>query len=124
MGARALAREAFLGTPLRIVTGEAAEVALTDRGDGGGRERLIHGSFTFGLANYTAMLAVNHPFVLPGVSECRFLDPVKVGESMTPLAVSGRQRESRDLSVDVNVGDVKVLAGVFACFDLRDHFLG
>ncbi len=69
---------------------------------------MIHSSFTIGLANYAAMLAVNHPFVFLGVSECRFLDPVKVGESMTPLAVSGKQRESRDLSVYVNVGDVKV----------------
>jgi hypothetical protein len=90
------------------------EMGVDDKG-------LIQGDFTF---DYAKILAVNHPFVLPGVSECRFLDPVKVGESMTPLAVTGRQRESRDLSVDVNVGDVKVLASVFACFDLRDHFLG
>ncbi len=58
------ARETLLGTPLRMVTGEAADVALTATSEMAVDEKgLIHGGFTFGLADYAAMLAVNHPFV-------------------------------------------------------------
>ncbi len=122
----ALAREDLLGTPLRIVTGEAAEVALTATEEMAVDERgLIHGGFTFGLADYAAMLAVNHPFVVLGGSECRFLAPVKVGDSMIASAsVEETKGRRRSVSVDVNVGNVKVFTGVFACFVLEDHVLG
>ena len=54
--------EDILGIPLRIVTGEAAEVALTSTAeiavDG---KVLIHGGFTFGLADYVTMLTVIIP---------------------------------------------------------------
>ena len=122
----ALARLDLLGTPLLIVTGQAAEVALTATEEMAVDEKgLIHGGFTFGLADYAAMLAVNHPFVVLGGSECRFLAPVKVGDSMIASAIVVETRErKRSVSVDVNVGDVKVFTGVFACFVLDDHVLG
>lgn len=122
----ALAREGLLGTPLTIVTGETAEAALTATEEMAVDERgLIHGGFTFGLADYAAMLAVNHPFVVLGGSECRFLTPVKVGDSMIASAsVEETKGRRRSVSVDVNVGDVKVFTGVFACFVLEDHALG
>ena len=122
----ALAREGLLGTPLRIVTGEAAEVALTATEEMAVDERgLIHGGFTFGLADYAAMLAVNHPFVVLGGSECRFLAPLKVGDSMIASAsVEETKGRRRSVSVDVNVGDIKIFAGVFTCFVLEDHVLG
>jgi acyl-coenzyme A thioesterase PaaI-like protein len=120
-----LARERLLGTPLRIVTGEAAEVMLTATEemavDGRG---LIHGGFTFGLADYVAMLAVNHPFVVLGGSECCFLAPVKVGDSMVASArVEETKGRRRSVSVDVSVNDVKAFTGVFACFILEGHVL-
>ena len=122
----ALAREDLLGTPVRIVTGEAAEVALTATEEMAVDERgLIHGGFTFGLADYAAMLAVNHPFVVLGGSECRFLAPVKVGDPMIASASVEETKGKRiSVSVDVNVGNVKVFTGVFACFVLEDHVLG
>ncbi len=122
----ALAREDLLGTPLMIVTGETAEVALTATEEMAVDERgLIHGGFTFGLADYAAMLAVNHPFVVLGGSECRFLAPVKVGDSMIASAsVEETKGKRRSVSVDVNVGEIKVFKGVFACFVLEDHVLG
>ncbi|MCW3990955.1 MAG: MaoC/PaaZ C-terminal domain-containing protein [Candidatus Bathyarchaeota archaeon] len=121
----ALAREGLLGTPLRIITGETSEVALTATEEMAVDERgLIHGGFTFGLADYAAMLAVNHPFVVLGGSECRFLAPVKVGDSMIASAsVEETKGRRRSVSVDVNVGDVKVFTSVFACFVLEAHIL-
>jgi acyl-coenzyme A thioesterase PaaI-like protein len=120
------ARENLLGTPIRIATGETAEVALTAAPEMAVDEKgLIHGGFTFGLADYAAMLAVNHPFVVLGGSECRFLAPVKVGDSMIASARVEKTGGSRiSVCVDVNVGDVKVFTGVFACFVLKDHVLG
>lgn len=120
------AREDLLGTPIRIVTGETAEVALTATAEMAVDEKgLIHGGFTFGLADYAAMLAVNHPFVVLGGSECRFLAPVKVGDSMVASARVEKTEGSRiSVCVDVNVGNVKVFTGVFTCFVLTDHVLG
>ena len=86
---------------------------------------LIHGGFTFGLADYAAMLAVNHPFVVLGGSECRFLASVKIGDSMIASAsVNETKGRKRSVSVEINVGDVKFFKGVFACFVLKDHVLG
>jgi len=120
------ANKELLGTPLKVETGQEAVVELTateamavdDRG-------LIHGGFTYGLADYAAMLAVNHPFVVLGGSECRFLAPVRLGDSMV---ASARVEESKgrrsSVLVDVHVGDVKVFAGTFTCFILEEHVLG
>ncbi|MEE8354820.1 MAG: hotdog domain-containing protein, partial [Candidatus Bathyarchaeia archaeon] len=116
-----LAREGLLGTPLRIVTGETAEVALTTTEEMAvDEEGLVHGGFTFGLADYAAMLAVNHPFVVLGGSESRFLAPVKVGDSMIASAyVEETKGKRRSVRVDINVGVVKVFTGVFTCFVLE-----
>ena len=43
---------------------------------------LTHGGFTFGLADYAAMLAVNHPFVVLGSAQVKFTAPVRTGETM------------------------------------------
>jgi len=120
--AHALAREDLLGTPLRIVTGEAAEMALTATEEMVVDEKgLIQGGFTF---DYADIWAVNHPFVALGGSEGHFLTPVKVGNSMIDLGnnedTKGRRRSR---SVDVNVGDVKAFKGVFAYFVLEGHIL-
>jgi uncharacterized protein (TIGR00369 family) len=56
---------------------------------------LVHGGFVFGLADYAAMLAVNHPNVVLGSAAVRFLRPVKVGERLVAEArreeTSGRK---------------------------------
>jgi uncharacterized protein (TIGR00369 family) len=85
---------------------------------------LIHGGFTFGLADYAAMLAVNHPYVVLGSSEVRFLAPVKVGDVMTARArVVNREGRQREVSVDVFVGEKKVLTGTMICYILREPVL-
>lgn len=91
------------------------EMAVDERG-------LVHGGFTFGLADYSAMLAVNDPFVVLGKSESRFLAPVKVGDIMRARAeVTGREGRRRDVDVEVTVRGTRVFKGVFTCYILDKH---
>ena len=112
------------GEPLEIAEGSAAvvlvtlpEMAADDRG-------LIHGGFVFGLADYAAMLAVNHPNVVLGSAEVRFLKPVAVGERL--VAAAGVEesdgRKSR-VRVEVRRGEEAVMNGTFVCFTLEHHVL-
>jgi acyl-coenzyme A thioesterase PaaI-like protein len=114
----------LLGIPVLLENGTAVveltateEMAVDDRG-------LVHGGFTFGLADYAAMLAVNDPLVVLGSADVKFTAPVKVGESMVATGVveavdSGR----RDVSVEVIVGERVVLKGTIACYVLQRHVL-
>lgn len=91
------------------------EMAVDDRG-------LIHGGFTFGLADYAAMLAVNHPYVVLVSSQVRFLAPVKLGDVMRARAeVVSREERRREVSVEVSVGQEKVLTGTMTCYVLEVH---
>jgi len=117
------------GEPLEIAEGSAAvalltlpEMAADDRG-------LIHGGFVFGLADYAAMLAVNHPNVVLGSAEVRFLKPVAVGERLVARAgveeSDGRRSRVR---VEVRRGEEArceeaVMSGTFLCFTLERHVL-
>lgn len=85
---------------------------------------LIHGGFTFGLADYTAMLAVNHPHVVLAASDARFLAPVKMGDVMKARAeIVERKGRRRIVMVDVVVGTKKVLTGTMNCIILEEHVL-
>lgn len=99
-----------------VVELEASEeMAVDDRG-------LIHGGFTFGLADYAAMLAVNHPYVVLVSSQVRFLAPVKLGDVMRARAeVVSREERRREVSVEVSVGQEKVLTGTMTCYVLEVH---
>lgn len=114
----------LLGTPVLLEKGTAVveltateEMTIDDRG-------LIHGGFTFGLADCAAMLAVNDPLVVLGSADVKFTAPVKIGESMVATgvvdAVDGRRR---DVSVEVSVGEKMVLEGTMACYVLQRHVL-
>ena len=115
----------LLGTPTRIEEGKLAvvelragpEMAVDDLG-------LVHGGFTFGVADYAAMLAVNDPYVVLGSSEVRFTAPVRVGDIMRATAtVEGVEGRRRDVGVEVSVGERTVLRGRMACFVLAGHVL-
>jgi acyl-coenzyme A thioesterase PaaI-like protein len=78
------------GTPLAISEGRAhvaldisAEMAADGRG-------LAHGGFTFGLADYAAMLAVNEPTVVLAGATLKFLGPVVVGDRVEAEATVDR----------------------------------
>ena len=79
------------GTPLAISKGRARvalEVSAEMAADGRG---LAHGGFTFGLADYAAMLAVNEPTVVLAGATLRFLGPVVVGDRVEAEATVDRQ---------------------------------
>jgi len=86
---------------------------------------LVHGGFIFGLADYAAMIAVNHPNVVLGTADVRFLKPVKTGEVVVADA-RANEKEGRKQSVSVTVrsSDTEVFVGRFMCFVLDKHVLG
>ena len=114
----------LVGRPLKLGDGEAIvelealeEMAVDEWG-------LIHGGFTFGLADYAAMLAVNHPNVVLASAEVRFTAPVRVGDLMRAEARVVEERgEWRRVEVEVSVDDRTVLEGVMDCVVLRRHVL-
>lgn len=113
------------GVPLELAEGTARvalfalpEMAVDARG-------LIHGGFVFGLADYAAMLAVNHPNVVLAGAEIRFLKPVVVGEQLVAEAWV-EETDGRKSRVRVEVvrdGDT-VMSGDFRCVTLAQHVLG
>lgn len=86
---------------------------------------LVHGGFTFGVADYAAMLAVNEPTVVLGKAEVKFIKPVKVGDE---LLASAKVREDMGkkklvfVEVSNQKGD-KVFEGTFHCYVLEKHVL-
>lgn len=115
----------LLGRPL-MVRDDAEAVVELKAGeemavDGRG---LIHGGFTFGLADYAAMLDVNHPYVVLGSSQVRFLAPARVGDVMRCRAeVVKREGRRREVAVEVSVGEERVLTGTMTCYVLDGHVL-
>lgn len=89
---------------------------------------LVHGGFIFSLADHAAMLAINHPNVVLGAAQTRFLKPVVVGDTVTAEAVVDR-REGKKIFVHVSVkrdrdGDAdEVMSGEFTCFTPPKHVL-
>ena len=115
----------LVGRPISIKDDEEAVVELKADWDMAVDERrLIHGGFTFGLADYAAMLAVNHPNVVLGASRVRFLAPVRSNDVMVARAlVVKREGKRRDVEVNVSVGDKEVLTGNMTCYILSKHVL-
>ena len=114
----------LVGTPLEIAEGTAVVALVTlpeMAADGLG---LVHGGFLFGLADYAAMLAVNHPHVVLGELEVRFLKPVVVGERVVASAVV-EETAGKKIRVRVSVrrGEEEVLTGSFLCFAPERHVL-
>jgi acyl-coenzyme A thioesterase PaaI-like protein len=114
----------LVGEPVELGPGTAsvalvtvAEMAADERG-------LVHGGFVFGLADYAAMLAINHPNVVLGCAETRFVKPVTVGETLLAranvLSTSGRKSQ---VKVEVVSGNETVMTGELACFTLDRHVL-
>lgn len=85
---------------------------------------LIHGGFIFSLADYAAMLAVNHPNVVLGSANVKFIKPVSNGQI---LLAEGKVIETRGKKINVKV-EVKtnnniVCQGDFICFTPEQHIL-
>ncbi|WP_321492818.1 hotdog domain-containing protein [uncultured Desulfobacter sp.] len=113
------------GKPVMVENGKSQVEYTTTSRMAADESGLVHGGFIFGLADYAAMLAVNHPNVVLGGADVKFLKPVKAGESVHALAsvesVSGKKQM---VSVTVSRGEEVVFKGDFACFVLEKHVLG
>ncbi len=120
---RALPR--LIGAPVHVEDDKGAEVRLKATEEMAVDEKgLVHGGFTFGLADLAAMLAVNHPNVVLSESENRFLAPVRVGDIMMARAtVVSRDGRRREVKVEVSVDENCVFKGVFTCYVLDRHVL-
>ena len=114
------------GTVERIEEGRSAVVTLCVgeemKADDQG---LIHGGFTFGLADYAAMVAVNDPFVVLLSARVFFRKPVMVGDRLKARAdITKIEGADRRVSCQVfNQDGAKVLEGEFLCRVLRKHVL-
>ena len=117
----------LVGRPIELSNGRArveltllAEMAADECG-------LVHGGFTFGLADYAAMLAVNEPTVVLGAASLKFLAPVVVGDRLVAEAevvpVEGNAGRKRAVRVTVQRDGVTVLEGELACFVPDGHIL-
>ena len=85
---------------------------------------LVHGGFVFGLADHAAMLAVNHPNVVLGGADVKFLKPVRVGEVlMADAAVTESVKNRHMVDVTVTSQGTPVFSGHFVCFVLEQHVL-
>ncbi len=101
-----------------VVTLETISVMAAD--DTG----LVHGGFVFGAADYAAMTAVNHPNVVLGAADVKFLKPVRVGETIEAQArVVTVQGRKRIVEVQAFRGEQAVFSGTFTCFVLEKHVL-
>jgi uncharacterized protein (TIGR00369 family) len=85
---------------------------------------LVHGGFIFGLADYAAMIAVNHPNVVLGAANVKFLKPVVVADIVLATATVHEEKgKKRVVAVQVLRQDEPVFEGEFICFVLDQHVL-
>ena len=86
---------------------------------------LAHGGFTFGLADYAAMVAVNDPFVVLLSSHVSFLKPVAVGDRITAHSriIESEGRKRKVWCEVFNQDQQKVFEGEFLCLVLNKHVL-
>lgn len=86
---------------------------------------LIHGGFTFGLADYAAMVAVNDPFVVLLSARVFFRRPVISGDRLTAHAsVTEAEGQRKRVFCEVfNQDQVKVFEGEFQCMVRNKHIL-
>jgi len=119
-----LASEKLIGKPVEVKENEAIVKLKTTEEMIVDEKGLIHGGFTFGLADYAAMLAVNHPNVVLGKAEVKFTRPVKVGDEVVAHAkVIKDKGKEKVVEVTAKVVDNPVLKGVFYCYVLEKHVL-
>lgn len=119
------------GTPIEI-TEKSSKVELTvidlmkvdEKG-------LIHGGFIFGMADYAAMIAVNHPNVVLGGANVKFIKPTKEGDHLIAEAILRNDEriimkngvEKIIVDVVIKREDLIVFEGEFTCFILKKHVL-
>ena len=118
--------EELVGKVEKIESGKFSRVTLmVDHRMRVDEKGLAHGGFTFGLADYAAMVAVNDPFVVLLSSQVRFLKPVAVGDRITAHArITQSEGKKNKVWCEVfNQSETKVFEGEFLCLNLSRHVL-
>ncbi|HEV8437697.1 MAG TPA: hotdog domain-containing protein [Methylomirabilota bacterium] len=101
----------------RVVLDATPEMAADARG-------LVHGGFTFGLADYAAMLAVNEPTVVLASAQMKFLGPVVVGDRVeAEAAVERTEGKKRWVKVVVRRNGTPMLEGELMAVVPDKHIL-
>ncbi len=113
------------GTPVELKEGYCRVEFQTHERMTADSSGLVHGGFIFGLADYAAMLAVNHPNVVLGGAEVKFLKPVKLGATVEAVATIEALTDRKNVAkVVVTKDGDPVFEGEFVCFSLDKHVLG
>lgn len=90
---------------------------------------LVHGGFTFSLADYSAMVASNNPYVVLARANVKFIKPVKLGDKLVSIAkVVSSDGNKKTVFVEVFKKEngketEKVFEGEFLCVELEKHVL-
>ncbi|TIH15948.1 PaaI family thioesterase [Marinifilum sp. JC120] len=116
--------QSLCGEPVSVAEG-SSEVRLTcTRNMAADASGLVHGGFIFGMADYAAMLTVNHPNVVLAGAESRFLKPSQVGDVLVAKAHE-QEKDGRKhiIKVDVSCNGEVVFSGTFTCFVTKEHVL-
>ena len=85
---------------------------------------LVHGGFTFGAADFAAMVAVNDPYVVLAGADVKFLAPVVVGD-VVEFEAKVVEKEGKKAKVEVYgyVDGKEVFVGSFKAFAPSSHIL-
>ncbi|MGH7325795.1 MAG: PaaI family thioesterase [Candidatus Rokuibacteriota bacterium] len=112
------------GRPVELSAGRARVVLETTREMAADDRGLVHGGFTFGLADYAAMLAVNEPTVVLASAQVKFLGPVVAGDGMeAEAAVERSEGRKRWVKVVVRRDRTPVAEGEFLAIVPDKHIL-
>ena len=112
------------GTPVLIEESRSRVELNTTKQMAADGTGLVHGGFIFGLADYSAMIAVNHPNVVLGAADVKFIKPVKVGQLLVSEAATECVDDKKHtVLVSVSCATKIVFSGKFICFVLDKHVL-
>ncbi len=112
------------GKPVKLEDGTSTIEFVTTSRMAVDSTGLVHGGFIFGLADYAAMLAVNHPNVVLGSADVKFTKPVKIGEVVIAEArIVSSKGKKHLVTVGVKRENDIVFQGEFTCFILETHVL-
>ena len=116
--------QTLCGTPLEVGNGTSRVQLKTTLDMAADESGLVHGGFIFSLADYAAMIAVNHPNVVLGAADVKFLKPVRVGETVLADAkVEEVQGKKHWVAVSVEKDGTPLFQGMLTCFVLDQHVL-
>jgi uncharacterized protein (TIGR00369 family) len=112
------------GRPVELGDGRARVVLETSREMAADQRGLVHGGFTFGLADFAAMLAVNEPTVVLASAQVKFVGPIIAGDRIeAEAAVERTEGKKRWVKVIVRREGMPVLEGELLAIVPDKHIL-